>query len=859
MKEFFRRLHYLVNRRRLDQELANDMEFHREMAAREGGRHFGNTLRLREEARDAWGWTWIDRFLQDLRYAARMLQKSLGFTVVAVLMLAIGIGVNIAAFGFFNLMVLRPLPVRDPNTLLRFKRLAPESFSYDLPYPEMAFFREYGKTLSAVLALNSTKLSIEGEQKQLNAHFVTANLFGELGASAGLGRMLDPERDEASNAEPVVVLGHGFWQRHFGADPSIVGKTILLNNRPVTVVGVAPSEFSGLSLDKPDLWAPITQQPYFVTGSQLLTDFSEDGSGVRMFGRLQPGLTPKVAEDELRSLAAQLRRQHPADIWENESLPSEPGGYAKNVTGDRHGTGRETRDDAYPAVALAGTLVLLILAVACGNLGSLLLARGVAREREITIRVAVGADRGRLIRQLFTESLLLALLGSVAGLVLGYFVLRGLMVLTETPAWLNAAPDWRVIVFAIGTGFAAAILFGLTPALQIARQRHRTTLLRQFLVGAQVAGSCVLLIVAGLLVRALHHAVSTPPGFEYDQVVSIDPVLFMHGYSSPNARAYLDVLQSRLRDLPGVEAVSMASAAPLSKKNVIMNIGQLDRRVGRAVDIHINRVDPPFFQTMKIPLLRGRNLMRSDTHAIIISESLARLQWPTEDPIGKPFRMGEDSVGAGIDYTVVGVSGNERLIALENSDAVELYQLADVDDPPSMVVLVKTSGPPEGLISSVASIAKAIDPKVFPEVQLMKSSYRRKLQSAEYGALCVSLLGFVALMLACLGIVGLVACSVSQRTKEIGIRIALGANSSHVLSAVLGQLSRPVVVGLLVGAGGAAAISHVLRLILYGISNLDPIAYLAAIGIFVVSVALAALLPARRALRVDPMLALRYE
>ena len=288
MNELFRRLRYLLNRGRFERELANDMEFHREMAGREGAAHFGNSLRLREEAREAWGWTWIDRFSQDLRYAARMLRKSPGFTLAAVLTLGIGIGVNVAAFGFFNLMVLRALPVRDPGTLLRFQRLSPQSYASVLPYPEMAFFREYSKTLSAVLAWNRSGLTIEGEEKPLKAHFVTANLFSELGAVPRLGRLLDPVHDEASGAEPVVVLSHGFWQRHFGADPLIAGRTIHLNGKPATVAGVASDEFSGLSLDSADVWLPITQQPYFVIGSKLLTDFSVEGSGVAVWGRLQP-------------------------------------------------------------------------------------------------------------------------------------------------------------------------------------------------------------------------------------------------------------------------------------------------------------------------------------------------------------------------------------------------------------------------------------------------------------------------------------------------------------------------------------------------------------------------------------------
>ena len=845
---FFRRLRYLLNRRRFDRELAGDMEFHREMAARAGSGHFGNTLRLREEAREAWGWTWIDRLSQDLRYAARMLRRSPGFTVAAVLMLALGIGVNVAAFGFFDLVFLRPMPVRDPDTLLRFHRRALQSYAFALPHPEMAFFRENSRTLSAVLALTPTRLAVEGEEKQLMANFVTANFFSELGATARLGRLLDPARDEAADAEPVVVLNPGFWQRHFGADPLVIGKTIRLNDKLATIVGVASSEFSGLSLDNPALWLPITQQPYFSNGSRLLTDFSANGS-VRMWGRLRPGFAPRAAEAELRSLAAELRKQYPTGVWKNESLPSDPGGYAKSLLiADRSGTGTEGRDDLFPVFALLATLGLLILAVACGNLGSLLLARGVAREREIAIRVAIGAGRGRLIRQLFTESLLMALLGCTAGLAVGYVVLRSLMLFTETPAWLNPAPDWRVMVFAIGMGFAAAILFGLTPALQAARPRHRASIVRQFLVGAQVAASCVLLIVAGLLGRALTHAVSANPGFEYQQVISIDLGLARHGYSPARAQAYLDTLQSRLRVLPGVESVSLALSPPLGTRSEGAGLS-ID---GRALNVQINRVDPQFFQTMKIPLLRGRNLMRGDSHAMVISESLARRAWPGQDPLGKKFTMGED-------YTIVGIAGSARLVKLEDSDSVEVYFLIGTADLPAMSVLVRTSAPPEDVARSVASTTKALDPGTFPEVQLLKAGFRRKLRGAEASALTVSLLGVIAHLLACLGIVGVVAYAVSQRTKEIGIRMALGAQPGRILSLVLRQFSGPVIAGLLVGVGAAAGLSSLLRGQLYGISNLDPITYLAAIAMFIVTVAVAALLPARRALRVDPLRALRYE
>jgi predicted permease len=850
MTQLIRRLRYLLNRRRFDQELSSDLEFHREMAAREG-RAIGSTLRLREEARDAWGWTWIERLSQDLRYAARMLRKSPGFTLAAVLMLAIGIGVNVAAFGYFDLMVLRPLPVREPETLLRFQRLSPESYASVLPYPEMAFFREHSKTLSAVLAWSPSKFIIDGEEARITGHFVTGNLFTELGAVPALGRLLDPTHDDSPTAEPVVVLSHAFWQRHFAADPSIAGKTIRLNGKPATVIGVASEDFCGLSLNLNDLWLPVTQQPYFIDGSHMLTDFSVSGSSQETWGRIRPGITPKIAEAELSSLAAALRSSHPDDIWDRETFPSQPGGYATSaITTSHDGTGKPESNKAGPITALVAALALLILAVACGNLGSLLLARGVARQREIAIRVSVGAGSGRLIRQLFTESVLLGIFGSVAGLALGYAVLRGMMLMTNTPPWLNPTPDWRVMAFAVAAGFAAALLFGLTPALQLARQRQRATIMRQILLGAQVAGSCILLIVAGLLVRALNHAVTANPGFEYQQVVSIDPSLGAHGYSSAKAAAWLDALRSRLDGLPGVESISLASSPPVGNKTVVLSTGDFG---GRQLDIHINRVDPQFFHTMRIPILRGRSLMRGDTQSLVVSQSMAAIAWPGQDPIGKPFPVND------LKYTVVGISGNARATALQDPDAVEAYFLAGASDQQSMIMLVKTSGSPESIAPTLTSIARAIDPRILPEVQFMRSNFDRKLQGSRYSAITASVLGSVALLLACLGIVGLVAYAVSQRTQEIGIRMALGATPAHVLSVVLRQFSTPVGIGLIIGVAAAAGLSQVLRRQLYGISNLDPIAYLAAIGIFAAIAILSAIMPARRALRINPIIALRYD
>jgi predicted permease len=795
---------------------------------------FGGVESHKDAIRTSLGLRWLDELWADLRYASRKLRRSPGFTLTAVLVLAIGIGVNVAAFGAFNLVVLKLLPVRDPESLVRLERRSPENLASQMPYPSVVFYRDNAKTLSAAMATMGSRMELAGDVQPVSASFVTANYFTELGTSASYGRLLDPVREDAADAPPVVVLSFGFWQRRFGADPSIVGKVISLNKKTATVVGVTPYAFASLGDQHPDIWLSMTQQPYFVEGSKALTETSGGGS-VEMWGRLAPGVTAKVAEQELVALTNELRKQHPKDIWDQEFIKADPGGHFQVM-----------KPEMYAAMALVGTLTLLILAVACANLGGLLVARGVTRVHEIGIRVAIGASRGRIFRQLFTESLLLALLGSAAGLALGYVVLRVMLVMIDAPAWQSAAPDWRVFLFAAGMALTAAIFFGLAPALQIARQRQRKTTARQVLVGAQVAASCVLLIVAGLLVRATQHVIYTDPGFGYQQVLSIDPGLASHGYTPIAARAYLDQFESRLRALPGVTSVALSSMSPLGHENVSTTTVDIG---GKTVTIYPSWVDSDFFRTMDIPLLHGRNLLPGENNAVILSESLARKQSPGQDPVGKRFW----------DKDVVGVAANARTMALNDGDAMEMYQAAQTSDMPGMVVLVKTAGAPEGLAPMMQSIAESIDPRLFPYLRLLKSDFHWNVQQVEHAAMVVSLLGIAAVLLAGIGLQGLVAYAVSERTKEIAIRIALGAKPRHVLFAILRQFVWPVALGLLAGVAGTAALSQVLRRVLFGVSNLDPAGYLGGIGVLIAIATVAALLPGSRALRVDPMRALHYE
>ena len=539
MGELVRRIKYLINRRRMDAELESDMEFHREMAARAGRSNFGNALRMREQAREAWGWTWLDRLVQDIRYGLRVLLRSPGFTLMAVLVLAIGIGVNVAAFTVFDVIALEPLPVRDPGSLVRLERRSPTASTDGMPYTSVLFYGRNAKSLSAAMGvMGVAPVQVDDDLQPATASFFTENYFNVLGTQAGLGRLID-QRDAAPGAAPAVVLSNGFWERRFGGDPSVIGRTVHINERPATVIGVLPYAFAALGGQGPDIWMPITQQPYFVQGSHSLIDPGD--SAVRMWGRLAPGVSANTAAQELRALTNELRRQHPKEIWENEYIHISPGGHMQVMA-----------PDMYEAAAMVGVLTLLILAVACANLGGLLLARAVTREREIGIRVAIGANRGRIFRQLCTESLLLAMLGALSGLALGSGVMRIALNKLDAPKWVSVVPDWRVVAFTAAIMILAAMFFGLMPALQIARQRQHKTIARQILVGAQVAASCVLLIVAGLLVRATQHALYSNPGFGYERLLTIDGHLDEHGYASAAASAYLAQMKARLSALPGV-------------------------------------------------------------------------------------------------------------------------------------------------------------------------------------------------------------------------------------------------------------------------------------------------------------------
>jgi predicted permease len=829
---------------RMEKELDAELRFHfetqvaekiqtgmTEAEARRATRlEFGGLEQIKQDCRESRGTLWLVSIVQDMRFGARILAKSPGFSVTAIVVLALGIGVSTLAFSLYNIISLQSIPVRDPATVVRIQRRSPENITPGVPYASIAYYRDNAKSLAAVMeTMGGAPMLLDRDEKRVSTAFVSSNYFSELGGTPATGRLFDAARDDSASA-PVCVLSFRLWQRKFDGDPSIVGKTIHLGKKPVTVIGVASEAFASLGTDDPDIWLPILQHAYFVEGSKPLADPKFEGL-IGMWGRLAPGVNRSSAEQELLSLTNQLRKIYPTVIWDHEYILVTPGAHFFTFEA---GPGRP------PVLQIVGLLVFLILTTACANLGGLLMARGAGRQQEIQLRFNLGARKLRVFRQLLTENLLLGLLGSIAALPLSYGVLRLVLVYSNAPAWMSALPDWRVFLFTSAMGFVAALLFGLLPSLQMVRRKKNRSLWHQFVVCAQVGASCVLLILAGLLVRATLHTLYSDPGFGYEQVLSIDPGMSEHGFTSTQAQAYLDQLQNRLRAVPGVTFVSTARVPPLV--NTMVMITSIDV-AGHRIMIYPNWVGPDFFQTMRIPLLRGHYFHNGEKNAVILSESLARKRWPTEDPIGKQWEKSNN--------VVVGVVGNTRAMELNNTDATEIYYPPTADDFPGMSVLVRTAGDPNTITPAVKAIAGSIDTGLYPTITPLTAGFRKNVSTVEQIAAIISLLGSIAMFLAVVGLLGLVSYAVSQRTKEIAIRLALGANRVEIFNAVLRRFAWPVLVGLVAGVAITAGLSQVLRRALYGISGLDPISYVGAIAILIAILAAAALLPIRRAFQLD--------
>jgi predicted permease len=832
MTELFRRIHYLLNRARLERELREEMAEHQEQAraAGAGQDSFGSPTHFIEVTRDVWGWNWLDRLFQDLHYGFRVLRKSPGFTGTAILILALGIGVNLTGL---RMAFLEMTPTeRDPDTLVEIARWFPNGSGNTISYPVLSFYAQYAHSFRAVIATHEdsvvfggARLGIEPERVAVN--FVTANYFAEQAPPMVCGRPLLAVRDEARDSEPVVVLSRRFWENHFGAATGTIGQTISLNGKTVRVVGV---------LNKPrghqvDMWMALAQQPYIVDGSKILSDWTT--STIYASARLNPGVSVSAAEQESRVLAAALHRERPDAVGKDERLQFAP---FSSV---------QLKPQEAVTAAMSALLVQLILVVACANLGSLLLARGVTREREIWIRTSVGASRLRIIRQLLTESTMIAVAGSTAGWILSALALRVFLLQNGEPLDRAAAFDWRVMAATAVIAILAAAAFGLTPALRMTSSAPQAGRARAAFLAVQIGASCILLIISGQLVRSFGKLLNLDAGFEYRNVLVISPELHAHGYTDSAARQYVDNLRLRLRTVPEVKGVS-ATWLP-----VWGNIASTFFVAGHKA--RLNRVDGEFIGALGLHLSVGRSFRSDEQGVALVSGSFAGLHWPGENPIGKRLN---DYPGPA---TVVGVVGMATTFVPGEEDTAAVYMPLTAADYGVASLVVRVAGEPVRFASKLSAIAAPLGPKLRPTYSPLQNAYDQTVVRQRVLSTVLSFLAGLATILAAIGLAGLTSYTVAQRVREIGVRIALGATRSDVIRALLRPLAVPVASGIVGGVFLAAGVSAVMRSVISGLRPADPAAYLMAIAALSLVMTLAVSMPARLAVRIQPAEALRHE
>jgi len=825
---------------------------------------------------------------QDVRYALRHLRKSPGFTAVAVLTLGLGIGLNSAIFTLFDALTLRPLPISDPDAVVNvYQRIQDEAGSYrSFSYPEYVALRQSNAVFSGLIAyswmpaeiVTPTRSTVDGAE-EAHGLLVTANYFPLLGGEAALGRTFLTEEDESHGAQPVMVLSHGFWEEHFSSDQSIVGKSVKLNSTLMTVVGVASAGFVGTEPQTPDFWVPLMMQAQLTPGDERLSD--RRSFWLDVVARLKPGVSRTQAQSGMDAI---INRIAPDYLGTNQkvSIDLVAGSFLARP---------DVRSQVESLAFLVMASVATILLIACANVANLSLARSAVRQKEIGVRLSLGASRGRVVQQLLTESLLVALLSGVAGLLLARWLPGAIISLLrpqhEQPISVPLVLDIPVLGYTLLLSVGTAIVFGLIPALRASRTNPNwaskgeiTTLgqgggrlrIHSVLVGTEISVCLVLLLGAGLLARALGRAQTVDPGFDMKHVLALSMDLNLHGYDNERAAEFHRHLIEQLQALPGVKAVSVASLAPLGGISRAAPVTAADSNgpVGRSeTSVGYWVVSPNYFATLSIPIVRGRSFGLRDagqgTPVAIINEAMARQFWPGQDPVGKRLRPGPPSVP----FTeVVGVVKNTRGARLWEADQPYVYLplLQNNTKGPAiqteqlgMKILIRTDGNPDDISAIVPRVVRTLDPNVQGSAATLGKSAERWVWFSQVGAMLSSSLGILGLFLASLGIYGLMSYSVAQRTHELGIRIALGANRSDILKLILGQGLRISLVGLVVGLAIALGVTRVIAAMLYGVKPTDPVTF-GGVSVLLTAVALlASYLPARRAAKVEPLVALRYE
>lgn len=894
------RLRSLFRHRRLERELDDELRFHLEQQIEENvasgmspeearyaaRRSIGGLAQIQEQCRDTRRVTWIGDLGKDIRYALRILRKSPGFTAAAVLSLALGIGINTAVFSLINAVLLRTLPVKNPEQLVVFNH------RNDFSYPMYQDLRD-GNTVLAGLLCRFTipaSMSAEGQTERISAELVSGNYFQVLGVDALIGRTLMPDDARVPGAQPVVVLSDAFWRRRFGSDPGVVGKTIRLDGHPMTVVGITPAGFQGTEVGvSPDVRVPITMVRALLPDLSAESGMNDRGWGwLDLVGRLKDGVSRAQAESALNSFYVHAREDEVRGVFKDlpasdkarvlaETLRLEPGSRGVSDL-------RETFSRQLWVLMAAVSVVLLI---ACMNVACLLLARAMARQREIAVRLALGASRLRVVRQLITESVILVLIATAASLIIarwGSQLLAGFLPETRLPVALNVEPDLRVLAFAAIVSLAAGILFGLAPALQLTRSAVAPALkaqaslsglrgsltLRKVLTIAQVALSLLLLEGAGLFVRTLRNLKAVDIGYDRENVLLLELVPLLNGYSNDRSTRFFEQVIERVNQLPGVRSASIGSMGLLGPGLRIEGVRAEGENTPRAEGGGwINSVSPRYFETLKVPLLLGRSFTAHDTKSAskvaIVNQTLERRFFGAGKAVGRHVVVGDVS-----DIEIVGIVRDSKYkdVREEPRNVVPVH-----GEPPNVVYLpfeqsvveqmtlyVRTVGDPARVTAAIRREVRAVDVNVpIYNVRTLAAQLDESLSQERLVATLSSWFGAFALLLASIGLYGVLAYSVTRRTNEIGLRMALGAERRGVIWMVLREALLLVGMGVALGVPLALALARSVSSLLYGLEATDALTISAAVALLFVVAATASYLPARRASRVDPMIALRYE